>query len=148
MHRLITSLALTLSLSSCLGTQLAETEDRVLEALQVAQQETNTAIANGTLTPEKAEEIADNRDASIKQAWDSFEDAVESQVAALQGVGQTVAGAAVTGGQSLITQLLIGLGGALGGAGAIEARRRGRRKLVAEVNEERDARRKARNEPV
>jgi len=131
---------LLLLLPSCIGAQLAETEGRIVEALQESQVATLDAYADhsdGTITAEELDEeledIREERDQTVADAWGELEDHVKAEVERVQMTAKAAAGGILGGGH--LVDLLAAVGASIAGG-------------AYTTNRMRDSKRRMRGEPV
>jgi len=127
-------------LPSCIGAQLAETEGRIVEALQDSQVATLDAYADhsdGTITAEELDEeledIREERDQTVADAWGELEDHVKTEVERVQMTAKAAAGGILGGGH--LVDLLAAVGASIAGG-------------AYTTNRMRDSKRRMRGEPV
>ena len=127
-------------LPSCIGAQLAETEGRIVEALQESQVATLDAYADhsdGTITAEELDEeledIREERDQTVADAWGELEDHVKAEVERVQMTAKAAAGGILGGGH--LVALLAAVGASIAGG-------------AYTTNRMRDNKRRMRGEPV
>ena len=127
-------------LPSCIGAQLAETEGRIVEALQESQVATLDAYADhsdGTITAEELDEeledIREERDQTVADAWSELEDHVKAEVNRVQMTAKAAAGGILGGGH--LVDLLAAVGASIAGG-------------AYTTNRMRDNKRRMRGEPV
>ena len=127
-------------LPSCIGAQLAETEGRIVEALQESQVATLDAYADhsdGTITAEELdeelEEIREERDQTVADAWGDLEEHVKAEVERVQMTAKAAAGGILGGGH--LVDLLAAVGASIAGG-------------AYTTNRMRDNKRRMRGEPV
>lgn len=127
-------------LPSCIGAQLAETEGRIVEALQDSQVATLDAYADhsdGTITAEELDEeledIREERDQTVADAWGELEDHVKTEVERVQMTAKAAAGGILGGGH--LVDLLAAVGASIAGG-------------AYTTNRMRDTKRRMRGEPV
>jgi len=127
-------------LPSCIGAQLAETEGRIVEALQESQVATLDAYADhsdGTITAEELDEeledIREERDQTVADAWGELEDHVKAEVERVQMTAKAAAGGILGGGH--LVDLLAAVGASIAGG-------------AYTTNRMRDSKRRMRGEPV
>lgn len=142
MNHLKLSLALlTIALfPACIGAQLAETEGRIVGALdehRVATLEAYSAHSDGVITTSELDaelaEIRDERDKTVSEAWSDLEDHVKDEVQRVQHTAKAAAGGILGGGP--LVDLLAAIGTSIAGG-------------AYTTNRMRDSRRKMRGEPV
>lgn len=127
-------------LPSCIGAQLAETEGRIVEALQDSQVATLDAYADhsdGTITAEELDEeledIREERDQTVADAWGDLEEHVKTEVERVQMTAKAAAGGILGGGH--LVDLLAAVGASIAGG-------------AYTTNRMRDSKRRMRGEPV
>lgn len=129
-----------LFLSSCISAQLADTEGRILGALDESRTATLEAWSDhrdGVITAEELDQeldgIRDERDKTVSEAWSDLEDHVKSEVQRVQATAQAAAGGILGGGH--LIDLLAVIGTSIAGG-------------AYTTNRMRDQKRKLRGEPV
>ena len=135
--RLLAPLLLLL-LPSCIGMQLAKTEEHILGALEehrIAATEAYAEYHSGAITQEELEEEIDDlreeRDQSVTEAWTELTEHVESEIERVKATATTAAGGLLGGGHML--DLLAAIGASIaGGAYTTNKMRDGRRKMRGE----------------
>lgn len=127
-------------LPSCIGAQLAKTEGRIVEALQESQVATLDAYADhsdGTITAEELDEeledIREERDQTVADAWGELEEHVKAEVDRVQMTAKAAAGGILGGGH--LVDLLAAVGASIAGG-------------AYTTNRMRDNKRRMRGEPV
>ena len=127
-------------LPSCIGAQLAKTEGRIVEALQESQVATLEAYADhsdGTITAEELDEeledIREERDQTVADAWGELEEHVKAEVERVQMTAKAAAGGILGGGH--LVDLLAAVGASIAGG-------------AYTTNRMRDNKRRMRGEPV
>ena len=102
-------------LPSCIAAQLAETEAHILGALEDhrdATFETYEAYQSGVITQDEPEEeldeIREERDQSVEEAWENLTDHVESEIQRVKATATTAAGGILGGGP--LVDLLAAIG--------------------------------------
>jgi hypothetical protein len=135
--RLLAPLCLLL-LPSCIGTQLAQTEEHILGALEQhreAATEAYTEYQAGVITKDELEDEMDDlreeRDQSVQEAWVGLTEHVEAEIERVKTTATAAAGGLLGGGHML--DLLAAIGASIaGGAYTTNKMRDGRRKMRGE----------------
>ena len=125
-------------LPSCIGAQLAETEGRIVDALQESQVAPLDAYADhsdGTITAEELDEeledIREERDQTVADAWGELEDHVKAEVNRVQMTAKAAAGGILGGGH--LVDLLAAVGASIaGGAYTTNRMRDNKRRMRGE----------------
>lgn len=127
-----------LLLTSCIGTQLAETEGRIMGALDESREATIEAYvdhSDGVITTselnDELAEIREERAQTVSEAWSDLEDHVKSEVARVSATAKAAAGGILGGGHLVDLLAVIGTSIA-GGAYTTNRMRDGKRKMRGE----------------
>jgi hypothetical protein len=138
--RYFCTLAFLLLLPSCIGAQLAETEGRIVGAMdehRAATMEAYVEHSEGTITTEELneelDELREERDQTVSEAWGDLQDHVKAEVQRVQTTAKAAAGGILGGGP--LIDLLAAIGTSIAGG-------------AYTTNRLRDQKRKRRGEPV
>ena len=137
--RVLVILSLLL-LPSCIGTQLAQTEEHILGALEehrMATAEAYTEYRAGAITKdeldEEIDELREERNQTVEEAWANLTEHVEEEIERVKATATTAAGGLLGGGHML--DLIAAVGASIAGG-------------AYTTNKMRDSRRKMRGEPT
>ena len=124
-----------LALPSCIGAQLAETEGRVLTALEDQREATldaYVAYTDGAISQDEledtVEELRDERDQTVAEAWAELSDHVEAEVERVGSVARGAAGGLLGGGTMI--DLLAAVAASVAGGTVLTNRVRDRRRTL------------------
>lgn len=123
---------------SCISAKLAETEGRIVEALdshRVATLEAYADHSEGAITAEELDEeldeIREERNQTVADAWEDLEDHVKAEVERVQMTAKAAAGGILGGGP--LVDLLAAIGTSIaGGAYTTNRLRDGKRRMRGE----------------